>query len=193
MSFVGEPDPTSPGHALTCGRRRERRHYQRRKRAGSSVARRASAIDALRNCNCTISNRAGRLETRVRAKPCHNLRRGIARLQIGQVLRSWAVPRGPSLNPADKRLAVMVEDHPVEYGDFEGRIPEGNYGAGVVIVWDRGEYAVIDPPGGNAADAVGRGKLDIEMRGFKLRGAFTLVRTRRQDSGQRDPKSNGCS
>src|SRR5438105_2131923 len=82
----------------------------------------------------------------------------------------------------------MVEDHPVEYGDFEGVIPKGNYGAGVVIVWDRGEYAIIDPPRGNAADAVRRGKLDIEMRGFKLRGAFTLVRTRRQDSAQRDPK-----
>jgi bifunctional non-homologous end joining protein LigD len=87
------------------------------------------------------------------------------RLQMEGVLRSWAVPKGPSLDPHERRLAVMVEDHPVEYGDFEGVIPEGNYGAGVVIVWDRGEYAVIDPPGGNAADAVGRGKLDIEMRG----------------------------
>lgn len=99
------------------------------------------------------------------------------RLEMEGVLRSWAVPKGPSLNPSDKRLAVMVEDHPIEYGDFEGVIPQGNYGAGAVIVWDRGEYRPIDPPG-DAAAAVRAGKLDIEMRGFKLRGAYTLVRTR---------------
>ncbi|HXZ87728.1 MAG TPA: non-homologous end-joining DNA ligase, partial [Candidatus Binataceae bacterium] len=98
------------------------------------------------------------------------------RLEMESVLRSWAIPKGPSLNPGDKRLAVMVEDHPLEYGDFEGLIPEGNYGAGAVIVWDRGEYRVIDPPGADAAECVRAGKLDIEMHGFKLRGAFTLVR-----------------
>ncbi len=98
------------------------------------------------------------------------------RLEMEGVLRSWAVPKGPSLNPNDKRLAVMVEDHPIEYGDFEGLIPEGNYGAGAVIVWDRGEYRAIDPPG-DPAEAVRAGKLDIEMLGFKLRGAYTLVRT----------------
>lgn len=100
------------------------------------------------------------------------------RLEMENVLRSWAVPRGPSLNPADKRLAVMVEDHPVEYGDFEGSIPKGNYGAGAVIVWDRGTYQVIDPPNGDAVVAVKAGKLDIAMHGFKLRGAYTLVRTK---------------
>lgn len=99
------------------------------------------------------------------------------RLEMEGVLRSWAVPKGPSLNPKERRLAVMVEDHPIEYGDFEGLIPEGSYGAGAVIVWDRGWYRSIDPPGEPAA-GVRAGKLDFELHGFKLRGAFALVRTR---------------
>lgn len=98
------------------------------------------------------------------------------RLEMEGVLRSWAIPRGPSLNPADRRLAVMVEDHPIEYGDFEGIIPEGNYGAGEVIVWDRGVYRITDPPG-DAAGAVRAGKLDIEMFGFKLKGGYAMVWT----------------
>ncbi len=98
------------------------------------------------------------------------------RLEMEGVLRSWAIPKGPSLNPADKRLAVMVEDHPIEYGDFEGIIPEGNYGAGEVIVWDRGLYRMTDPPD-DVAGAVRAGKLDIEMFGFKLRGGYAMVRT----------------
>ena len=99
------------------------------------------------------------------------------RLQMDGVLRSWAVPKGPSLNPADKRLAMMVEDHPLEYGDFEGTIPEGNYGAGAVIVWDRGTFTMVDPVTGTASEAVDKGKLDFTLAGYKLRGAFTLVRT----------------
>jgi bifunctional non-homologous end joining protein LigD len=108
------------------------------------------------------------------------------RLEMEGVLRSWAVPKGPSMNPADKHLAVAVEDHPLEYGDFEGVIPPGNYGAGSVIVWDRGVYEVIDPPG-DAAEAVKKGKIDISLRGFKLNGAFTLVRTGgRRNAGPKD-------
>ena len=98
------------------------------------------------------------------------------------VLRSWAVPKGPAQNPADKRLAMMVEDHPLEYGDFEGIIPEGNYGAGAVIVWDRGTYTMIDPSSGTPAEAVDKGKIDFVLSGYKLHGVFTLVRTSPRDA-----------
>jgi bifunctional non-homologous end joining protein LigD len=97
------------------------------------------------------------------------------RLEINGVLTSWAVPKGPSMNPADKRLAVMTEDHPLEYADFEGIIPEGQYGAGAVIVWDKGWY---EPAGDISMDRqVARGKIDIVLRGRKLRGGYTLVET----------------
>jgi bifunctional non-homologous end joining protein LigD len=99
------------------------------------------------------------------------------RLEIDGVLVSWAVPRGPSVDPKEKRLAVQTEDHPLAYGDFEGIIPPGNYGAGAVILWDRGTYATADriSPG----DALKQGKLDVELRGHKLTGRWTLVRTKR--------------
>jgi bifunctional non-homologous end joining protein LigD len=94
------------------------------------------------------------------------------RLEIGGVLRSWAVPMGPSLNPADKRLAMEVEDHPVEYADFEGVIPEGNYGAGEVIVWDKGLWV----PTENPDETLPLGKVSFELHGYKLRGAWHLFR-----------------
>jgi bifunctional non-homologous end joining protein LigD len=97
------------------------------------------------------------------------------RLELDGVLKSWAVPKGPSPNPADKRLAVHVEDHPVEYANFEGLIPPGNYGAGAVIVWDRGRWLALN----DIAAGLVSGKLLFELRGYKLRGRWTLVKTRR--------------
>ena len=96
------------------------------------------------------------------------------RLEIDGVLRSWAVPRGPSFDPKVKRLAVETEDHPIEYVDYEGVIPEGNYGAGAMIVWDRGVWIPLEPV--NAGYTAG--KLLFELQGHKLRGVWTLVRTK---------------
>lgn len=97
------------------------------------------------------------------------------RLEIDGVLTSWAVPRGPSLNPLDKRLAIMTEDHPIEYADFEGVIPPGNYGAGAVMIWDRGRYELRGE--GPAAGQLARGELKFALHGVKLRGEFVLVHT----------------
>jgi bifunctional non-homologous end joining protein LigD len=96
------------------------------------------------------------------------------RIEMNGVLVSWAVPKGPSPNPSDKRLAVYTEDHPVEYGDFEGVIPEGNYGAGAVIVWDQGIWIPLEDPD----EGMKKGKLLFELRGYKLRGKWTLVKTK---------------
>src|SRR5881296_127284 len=104
------------------------------------------------------------------------------RLEWRGVLLSWAVPKGPSLDPAEKRLAVHVEDHPVEYAEFEGIIPQGNYGAGAVIVWDKGLLIPLDEP----EEGMEKGKLLFELRGYKLRGVWTLVRTKRP-AGSRGP------
>ena len=96
------------------------------------------------------------------------------RLEMDGVLKSWAVPKGPSLHAEEKRLAVHVEDHPIEYGDFEGVIPTGNYGAGSVIVWDRGWYRSAKPE--DPLTQLARGKLEVEIFGHKMRGRWTLAR-----------------
>jgi bifunctional non-homologous end joining protein LigD len=98
------------------------------------------------------------------------------RLESGGVLRSWAIPKGPSLDPAEKRLAVEVEDHPLDYAGFEGVIPEGEYGAGTVIVWDRGTY--LPQGGASLEEMLEKGAVKVELAGEKLRGGFAIVRTR---------------
>ena len=96
------------------------------------------------------------------------------RLQIGGTLKSFAVPKGPSLNPEDKRLAVQTEDHPLEYLDFEDVIPEDNYGAGAMIAWDIGSVRYLE---GTAEEGIARNKIDFELSGIKLRGRFGLIKT----------------
>ncbi len=105
------------------------------------------------------------------------------RLEIDGTLASWAVPKGPSMDPRDKRLAVEVEDHPIDYGDFEGVIGKGLYGAGAVIVWDTGTYRMVheDETAGEARE---RGHLSVWLEGEKLRGGYTLRRTRGGDKPQ---------
>lgn len=101
------------------------------------------------------------------------------RLEVDGVLKSWAVPKGPSMNPEDKRLAMMVEDHPYSYKDFEGNIPEGNYGAGNVIVWDNGTYTATEAEGNmeNKLKAgIHKGHLSIILKGKKLKGEFSLIK-----------------
>src|ERR1700689_2723397 len=108
------------------------------------------------------------------------------RLELDGVFKSWAVTRGPSLNPADKRLAVEVEDHPLDYGDFEGTIAQGQYGGGTVQLWDRGYWQAL--PGISAADALRAGELKFELFGERLHGSWVLVRMRRDR--ERSKRSN---
>jgi DNA ligase D-like protein (predicted 3'-phosphoesterase) len=101
------------------------------------------------------------------------------RLEVGGVLKSWAVPKGPSTDPRDKRMAVPTEDHPLDYIDFEGVIPEGNYGAGPVIVWDAGTYRNMtrkDDEEIGIEDALDRGHVVVWLEGEKLRGGYALTR-----------------
>lgn len=103
------------------------------------------------------------------------------RLEIDGILKSWAIPKGPSLNPEDKRLAILVEDHPYDYKDFEGIIPEGNYGAGEVIVWDTGTYSLADGDDKTNMESkiksnLQEGHLSFILKGKKLNGEFALVK-----------------
>ena len=105
------------------------------------------------------------------------------RLEIDGVLKSWAVPKGPSMSPQDKRLAIIVDDHPLEYGTFEGVIPDGYYGAGPVI-WDAGDFELLD-------NDIAKGHIGFFLKGKKLKGVFVLTRLKGKDPELTDAKQ--CS
>ena len=103
------------------------------------------------------------------------------RLEMEGLLRSWVIPKGPTLNPGDKRLALMVEDHPYEYKDFEGTIAEGNYGAGNVIIWDRGTYYAVETQDYKSSEnelveGLKNGHINFILKGEKLKGEFSLIK-----------------
>ena len=102
------------------------------------------------------------------------------RLELDGVLKSWAVPKGPSLNPGAKRLAVHVEDHPIEYGSFEGIIPEGEYGGGTVMLWDRGTWE----PEGDPREGYAKGDFKFKLHGEKLKGSWVLARMKGKARGE---------
>lgn len=110
------------------------------------------------------------------------------RLELDGVMKSWAVPKGPSLDPAVKRLAMEVEDHPIEYNTFEGTIPQGEYGGGTVMLWDRGTYVYGGTMGGDPVEALraayAKGDFKFILHGERLKGSWVLVRTRRDDRGK---------
>lgn len=118
------------------------------------------------------------------------------RLEYGGTLKSWAVPKGPSLNPMDQRLAVFVEDHPLEYGSFEGIIPKGNYGAGTVMVWDSGTYVERSSEGRKDSEAAmkkgfDKGHMTFILHGKKLSGEFALIRLKRVTTKLGSSSKNG--
>jgi DNA ligase D-like protein (predicted 3'-phosphoesterase) len=102
------------------------------------------------------------------------------RLEIGGVLKSWVIPKGPSMDSQDKRLAIPTDDHALAYADFEGSVPEGEYGAGKVLIWDKGSFENLSHDGEEAVsleDAYEAGHISVELKGQKLHGKFTLVKT----------------
>jgi DNA ligase D-like protein (predicted 3'-phosphoesterase) len=108
------------------------------------------------------------------------------RLELDGVLKSWAIPKGPTTNPQEKRLAVMVEDHPFEYRNFEGEIPEGNYGAGKVYVWDKGTYEAVGAKNSKESsniirEGISRGHISFILKGKRLKGEFALVKLKKSN------------
>src|SRR5918911_1060948 len=126
--------------------------------------------------------RAGRLRFVIQKHAASHLHFDL-RLELDGVMKSWAVPKGPSMDPSVKRLAMQVEDHPIDYNTFEGTIPKGQYGGGTVMIWDRGRWF----PQGDARAGMKKGHLDFRLEGEKLRGNWHLVRMRKREGERQDP------
>jgi DNA ligase D-like protein (predicted 3'-phosphoesterase) len=146
--------------------------------------------DASRTDEPGVRRASGRRRRRAQASPRFVVQKHAARslhydfrLEVDGTLRSWAVPKGLSTDPREKRLAVEVEDHPLDYADFEGVIGEGNYGAGAVIVWDAGTYENLDQDR-SMAQSIEDGHVKVWLAGQKLRGGWTLQRTRQGSKPQ---------
>lgn len=114
------------------------------------------------------------------------------RLQIEDVLVSWAVPKGPSTDPSEKRLAIRTEDHPLQYGNFEGVIPEDHYGGGTVLIWDHGTFENIrankEEDAVDMSESLKEGKIEVELDGKKLKGGYVLIRTSEANGNDQDEK-----
>jgi len=106
------------------------------------------------------------------------------RIEIDGVLKSWVIPKGPSLDPFIKRLAILTEDHPLEYADFEGIIPKDQYGGGIVIIWDKGNYENIKKDNFSITKSFERGRIEINLKGKKLKGGFALIRIKGENGKQ---------
>lgn len=161
------------------------------KRAGSSKTRSLKEYEAKRDFEVTAEPK-GSKSTASSSKLRYVIQKHQAshlhydfRLEWRGVLLSWAVPKGPSLDPAVKRLAMAVEDHPIEYGDFEGTIPEGEYGGGTVMLWDTGTWTPDDP---DVDASLRKGELKFTLAGKKLKGSWVLVRTRSGYRGSNKPQ-----
>jgi len=145
-----------------------------------------------RNFDVTAEPKGARASTKSSGELLYVIQKHMAsqlhydfRLEWRGVLLSWAVPKGPSPDPSVKRLATMVEDHPVEYGGFEGVIPEGEYGGGTVMLWDRGTWTPESP---DVDEALEKGDLKFTLEGKKLRGSWVLVRTKLGYGGSKKPQ-----
>src|SRR5262249_6681397 len=146
-----------PGELMSLKKYVEKRHFERTPEPAPSKAKEKKA-HALQYC--------------VQRHNASHLHYDL-RLEIGGAPKSSAVPKGPTLDPNEKRLAMMVEDHPLEYGGFEGNIPKGNYGAGSVMLWDRGTYEILD--GMPADKQLERGDFKVRIHGEKIKGDFAIV------------------
>jgi DNA ligase D-like protein (predicted 3'-phosphoesterase) len=156
-----------------------------------------STYHAKRHFEETPEPRGGKVRTRGRKDPIFVIQMHAARrlhfdfrLEVDGVLKSWAVPKGPSVDPEDKRLAMPTEDHPMDYADFEGVIPEGHYGAGKVIVWDKGTYKNVSLHNGKIMPmqkALEKGHVTVWLQGEKLKEPYSLIRMHDTGEGDRTP------
>lgn len=157
------------------------KEYQRKRDFSKTAEPAGARASATRPASRSPRRRAGELRFVIQKHAASHLHYDL-RLEVDGVMKSWAVPKGPSADPSVKRLAMQVEDHPVEYNTFEGTIPEGEYGGGTVMIWDTGTYTVEKAGERDqntaARDEYERGDLKVDFHGKRIRGSYALVRTR---------------